>query len=157
MLNIPGRNDCSKMIKGVAVLLLFITGGVTVVDMQFNNLTRQRDFVQLVNLRRDPQNGYAAYFFGNSYHIGAVFPVARIGSGNGEFIVSAGGRTWRLPTQVSVNIEPAAEMLRIWLRQFIAEAHKTKAVLTAYAVELYREAAGVLERCRYLLQGENGK
>lgn len=157
MFNIPAHADRKKLARGLMALLLTIIIGVTVVDMQLNSLTQRHEFVQSLNLRRDSREGYSAYLFGNSYAIGAVFPVARIENTGQELVVKAGQAMFRLPAGVEIDTAAAMRWLRIWGGQFVQEAHRTKAAIHAYAAHVHRQAAGYIEHYRYLLQGETGK
>lgn len=157
MLRVPLSQDRIKLARGLLAMLFAIMSGVIVVDIQLNSLTHQHEFAQLLNLRRHPHEGYSAYFFGNSYPIGALIPLARIENTSREFSLEAGNFTLRLPTKVSVDTAKSMYWLRIWGRQFVEEAHKTKTVITAYALQLYKQAAYYAERFQYFLQGESGK
>lgn len=157
MLRALRSEDRIKLARGLFALLIAIVAGVIVVDMQLNSLTHQHEFVQLLNLRRDPRNGYSAYFFGNSYPIGAVFPLAHIENTSRELIFEAGDITLRMPTKVSFDTTKSIYWLRVWGRQFVEEAYRTKAALTVYIAQLHKEASDYVEQIRYLLQGESSK
>lgn len=157
MLEFPLSQDRIKLARGLLAMLFAIMSGVIVVDSQLNSLTHQYEFGQLLNLRRHPYEGYSAYFFGNSYPIGAVIPLARIENTSREFSLESGNFTLRLPTKVSVDTAKGMYWLRIWGRQFVDEAYKTKAVITAYAFQLYKQIAYYAEHFQYFLQGESGK
>lgn len=149
--------DRMKLMRAVMATLFAVIIGVTVVDMQLNDLTRQHEFVRLLNLRRDPREGYSAYLFGTSYPIGAVIPLARIGNNSHEVVLEAGNLKLQFPTKVTVDASRTLHWMQVWSRQFIEEAHKTKRALTEIALELSRQISGYWEQYRYLLQGEKGK
>lgn len=157
MLKTLRSEDRIKLARGLLAMLIAIIAGVVVVDMQLNSLTHQHEFVQLLNLRRDPRDGYSAYFFGNSYPIGAVFPLTHIENTQRELIFEAGDITLRIPTKVSFNMTRVMYWLRVWSRQFVEEAYKTKAFLTKCIAELSAEVSDYGEQMRYLLQGESSK
>jgi hypothetical protein len=146
-----------KWLRCLTAFLFLVMAGVIVVDMQVNSLTHRYEFVQLFNLRRDSREGYSVYFFGHRYPVGAVLPIATIHNTSREFILETGGISLRLPTKINVNTSPLLYWFRIWFKQFVEEAHKTKAALLAFSSEAYRKAVDYVERCRYLLQGESSK
>lgn len=139
------------------MLMLVVTIGIVAVDRQINSLTQKQEFSQILNLRRNPSEGYQVYLFGERYSLGGVFPVARI-ENEGDFLsVTAGGVSIRLPVRIRIEYTRALEWLHIWGRQFREEAEKTGASLGKQGKNAFEDLKGYLRQLRSLLRGESSK
>lgn len=130
-------SDMRVLGRGVMALVLIIAVGVVTTERQLNDMTRQQDFVQALNIRRDEANGlYGVYFLGSSGQIRAIYPVAGIGNTASTLTLAANGRTIALPTVLYFDLRQAAYWLNVWQLQFMNEAHRTKQKLNNYLIEI---------------------
>ena len=157
MLNLPQREDRKKIIRGILAALFVVLIGISVADMQINSLTQKHEFGKLMNLRRDPREGYSAYVFGKSYPLGGVLPLADIRYAGGELMLTTSAFEFRIPFRRSWDVAQYTGWLSVWGKQFVSEAHRTKEALLAYISQICERADEYKEEMLRLLRGESGK
>ncbi|SDF74913.1 hypothetical protein [Sporolituus thermophilus] len=139
--------DAKVILRGLLVMLAVIIAGVSAAEYQMNNMTQHRNFVQVVNVRRE-NGGYGVYLFGQAAKFSALYPVGKIKSTGGEIIFEYNSTRLTLPTVVYLDLNETVYWLKTWRDQFVAEAIKTKRDLEKYAATLrpYLTLAGQLMR-----------
>lgn len=64
--------DSKRILKGIAVLFIFIILGVMAAEKQINTLTEYHGFVQACSIQDSANESYALYFLGNRYALPSI-------------------------------------------------------------------------------------
>ncbi|MEN6413306.1 MAG: hypothetical protein ABFC84_11205 [Veillonellales bacterium] len=137
----PASSELINIARGLLVLLLIIIAGVVAAESQINSLTQRQDCVQVLNMKRDFPGGYTAYFFGQVYHIQAVYPVAKILNQDHDMIITAGNYQIVIPTKMDLDAGQARQRFTLWVKPITGEAFQCKYSLQRYIAELSAKMA----------------
>jgi hypothetical protein len=141
------RSSPSEMItiaKGLLIMMIAISTGLSAAERQLNTLTQRQDGVQVFNVSRDPGGGYSFCVLGENFAVNAIYPVARVSQSDHGIMIEAAGKKLEMPAYINVDISQGTAMYHLWHKQFMDEAFKCKNDLEKYAEEAARKIAGYL-------------
>ena len=110
--------------RGLLILVVAITIGISVVEQQLYSLTQRQECVQIFDMNRDNNGLYSLSVIGYSYSVSAVYPVAEIRNGDKEIIIKTSVCTLFIPKTLQFNCRKELAWLAVqvtWLKQFAIE------------------------------------
>lgn len=141
------EKDKALLLRGIAMLLIIIIGGVVAAESQINSLTRQHPFAESFNIRRDSAGTYTIYLFGNEVSFAGMYGVAEIDEQQ-NIVVFVASKRVLIPTRISLNYQTCIDTLMLWYGQFMAEAEVTARSVAHYAHEGYDKLSDYLRQFR---------
>jgi len=109
------EDDLGVVVRGIAGLSLLVIGGVVLAETSLNDLTRQVDFVQFVNLQMSKMGEYTFYFCGESFKLNALMEVGSITNTDRKLCVEIGAYTVTLNTMPVVDLRNVFHLLSPWI------------------------------------------
>lgn len=148
MLIRPAPSEMLHILWGLLVLLFIIIAGVVAAESQLNTLTQRQDCVQVLNMKRDLNGGYSAYFFGQIYHVQAVFPVAEIFNQDHDIIIQAGNYRIVIPATLEPDAGQARQRFSMWFKPIAGEAFRCKYILQRYLADASARMSDYIRQLR---------
>jgi len=108
-------DDFGVVVRGMVGLCSLVIGGVVLAETSLNDLTRQVDFVQFLNIQISKMGEYTFYFCGESLKLSAMMKVGSISNTDRELYVEIGACTVKVNTMPVVDLRNAFYLLSTWI------------------------------------------
>lgn len=122
--------------RGLIILIILITLGVSVSQQQLGSLTQRQESLGLFNFEYDNSGNYSIYILGSNYNIKSVYPVGQIINEDKAVVIKTMNYSIKVPTYIEVDCKQELILLDLWARLLVAETFKFKQVMSLYLTSI---------------------
>lgn len=101
-----GKKEMAIVCRSLFIMMVSVIIGLIAAETQINSLTRQRESVEVLNIKRQfSQEQYALCIVGNYYNFGGLFFLGKIESYPSTIVWKKDGKQVAIPTYIGVDCE----------------------------------------------------
>jgi hypothetical protein len=124
------------ILRGLLILVLVITLGVSVSQYQLSGLTQRQESVGVLTIDYEKNGDYALNLLGASYRMKAVYPLGQINIAHRAIIIKTMNQRITIPTYIEIDCKKELALLDGWAKLLVVEAFRCKMMMNLYLMDL---------------------